>query len=142
VASELWGQGGTLYLPQVQDLYPLYPPSQRCSLCKNFKQTTLTTRLYKVRTNLYPRLTKTFRLAWARGIMFSGCLSFCVCVRAACISQQYQSTGLVFSNLSYKQLLLELVPCLFCRTCRVDVWKSSLLISFLLHVLYIFCGLL
>jgi len=24
VASELWGQGGTLY-PQVQDLYPLYP---------------------------------------------------------------------------------------------------------------------
>ena len=70
--------------------------------------------------------------------MFSGCLSFCVCVRAACISQQYQSTGLVFSNLSYKQLLLELVPCLFFRTCRVDVWKSSLLISFLLHILYIF----
>jgi len=24
VASELWGQGGTLY-PQVQELYPLYP---------------------------------------------------------------------------------------------------------------------
>jgi len=30
------------------------PPSQRCGLCQNFKQTTLTTRLYKVRTNLYP----------------------------------------------------------------------------------------
>ena len=40
--------------PQVQDLYPLYHPSQRCGLCQNFKQTTLTTRLYKVRTNLYP----------------------------------------------------------------------------------------
>ena len=40
--------------PQVQDLYPLYPPSQRRDLCQNFKQTTLTTRLYKVRTNLYP----------------------------------------------------------------------------------------
>jgi len=53
VASELWGQGGTLY-PQVQDLYPLYPSSQRCGLCQHFKQTTLTTRLYKVRTNLYP----------------------------------------------------------------------------------------
>jgi len=26
--------------PQVQDLYPLYPPSQRCGLCQNFKQTT------------------------------------------------------------------------------------------------------
>jgi len=47
------GTGGTLY-PQVQDLHPLYPPSQRCGLRQNFKQTTLTTRLYKVRTNLYP----------------------------------------------------------------------------------------
>ena len=62
VASELWGQGGTLY-PQVQDLYPMYPPSQRCGLCRNFKQMTLTTRLYKVRTNLYPPHTKTFRRA-------------------------------------------------------------------------------
>ena len=57
VASELWGQGGTLY-PQVQDLYPMYHPSQRCGFRQNLKQTTLTTRLYKVRTNL---LTKTFR---------------------------------------------------------------------------------
>ena len=40
------GRGVTLY-PQVQDLYL---PSQRCGLCQNFKQTTLTTRLYKVRT--------------------------------------------------------------------------------------------
>jgi len=53
VASELWGQGGTLY-PQVQDLYSLYLRSQRFGLCQNFKQTNLTTRLYKVRTNLYP----------------------------------------------------------------------------------------
>jgi len=46
--------------PQVQDLYPLYPPSQRRDLCQNFKQTTLATRLYKVRTNLYlpPHLRK------------------------------------------------------------------------------------
>jgi len=50
--------------PQVQDLYPMYPPSQRFGLCQNFKQTTLTTRFYKVRTNLYPPLTKTFRCAW------------------------------------------------------------------------------
>jgi len=57
VASELWGLGGTLY-PQVQDLYLLYLPSQRCGLCQNFKQTTLTTRLHKVRTNLYPQLRK------------------------------------------------------------------------------------
>ena len=65
VASQLWGRG-TLY-PLVQDLYPLYRhPGQRCGLCQNFKQTTLTTRLYKVRTNLYPPLTKTFRRAWPK----------------------------------------------------------------------------
>jgi len=57
------GSGDTLY-PQVQDLYPLYLPSQRCGLCQNFKQTTLAARFYKVRTNLYPPLTKTFRRAW------------------------------------------------------------------------------
>jgi len=50
VASELWEQGGTLYPPSSG----LVPPSQRCGLCQKFKQTTLTTRLYKVRTNLYP----------------------------------------------------------------------------------------
>jgi len=51
----VWGQaGGTLYLPPVWDLYPLYPPSQRCGLCQNFKQTTLTTRSYKILTSLYP----------------------------------------------------------------------------------------
>ena len=51
----------------MQDLYP--PPSQRCGLCQNFKQTTLTTRLHKVRTNssLYS-LTKTFRRAWQAGL--------------------------------------------------------------------------
>ena len=48
--------GGTLF-PQLQDLYSLYPPSQRCGLCQNFKQTTLTTRPYKVCTNLYPAPT-------------------------------------------------------------------------------------
>ena len=40
------------------------PPSERCGLCQNFKQTISTTRLYKVRTNLYSPLTKTFRRAW------------------------------------------------------------------------------
>jgi len=60
------GTGGYIVTPQVQDLYPIYPPSQRCGLCQNFKQTTLTTRLYKVRTNLYPPLTKTFRRACVR----------------------------------------------------------------------------
>jgi len=52
-ASELWGQRGTLYLPKFRTCTPV-PPSQRCGLCRNFKQTTLTTRLYKVRTDLYP----------------------------------------------------------------------------------------
>ena len=47
------GTGGTLY-PSSSGLVPPVPPSQRCGLCQNFKQTTLTTRLYKVRTNLYP----------------------------------------------------------------------------------------
>ena len=55
VASELWGQGGYI-VPPSSGLVPPVPPSQRCSLCQNFKQTTLTTRLYKVRTNLYPPL--------------------------------------------------------------------------------------
>jgi len=53
------GTEGVHCTPQVQDLYPLHPPSQRCGLCQNFKRTTLTTRLYKVRTNLYsPHLRK------------------------------------------------------------------------------------
>jgi len=46
-----------LYPPSSR-LVPLVPPSQRCGLCQTFKQTTLTTRLYKVRTNLYPHLRK------------------------------------------------------------------------------------
>jgi len=47
------GTGGTLYPPSSGLVTPV-PSSQRCGLCQNFKQTTLTTRLYKVRTNLYP----------------------------------------------------------------------------------------
>ena len=54
------------YVPPSSGLVPPVPPSQRCGLCQNFKQTTLTTRLYKVRTNLYPPLTKTFRRACVR----------------------------------------------------------------------------
>jgi len=57
------GTGGYIVPPKFRTCTPLYPPSQRCGLCQNFKQTTLTTRLYKVRTNLYPPLTKTFRHA-------------------------------------------------------------------------------
>ena len=42
----------------------IVPPKSKMRLMSNFKQTTLTTRLYKVRTNLYlPPLTKTFRRA-------------------------------------------------------------------------------
>ena len=51
VASELW------YVPPSSGIVPP-PPSQRCGSCQNFKQTTLTTRLYKVRTNLCPHLRK------------------------------------------------------------------------------------
>ena len=48
------GGGGCLYPSPSSGLVPLYTPSQRCGLCQNFKQTTLTARLYKVCTNLYP----------------------------------------------------------------------------------------
>ena len=58
--------GGTLY-PQVHDLYPLYPPSQRCGLCQNFKQTTLTKYCIRFVQICTPQLTKTFRRAWAKG---------------------------------------------------------------------------
>ena len=40
--------------PPSSGLVPPGPPSQRCGLCQIFKQTTLTTRLYKVLTNLCP----------------------------------------------------------------------------------------
>ena len=63
VASELWGQGGTLD-PQVQDFYPLYLQVKDVAYVKILSKRLLTTRLYKVRTNLYPPLTKTFRRAW------------------------------------------------------------------------------
>jgi len=53
-----YGTGEEYIVPQAQYLYPLCPSSQRCGLCQNFKQTTLATRLYKVRTNLYPHLRK------------------------------------------------------------------------------------
>jgi len=56
------GTGGYIVPPSSGHVPPV-PPSQRCGLCQNFKQKTLTTRLYKVRTNLYPPLTKTFRRA-------------------------------------------------------------------------------
>ena len=59
-----YGDRGVHCTPPSSGLVPpVPPPSQRCDLCQNFKQTTLTTRLYKVRTNLYPTLTKTFRRA-------------------------------------------------------------------------------
>jgi len=63
VTSELWGQGGTLD-PQVQDFYPLYLQVKDVAYVKILSKRLLTTRLYKVRTNLYPPLTKTFRRAW------------------------------------------------------------------------------
>ena len=52
MASELWGQGGTLY-PQVHDLYPLYPQVKDTAYVKILSKRQ-TTRFYKVRTNLYP----------------------------------------------------------------------------------------
>jgi len=44
-------------------LYPLYPPSQRCGLCQNFKKTTFI-RFVQICTPL--PLTKTFRRAWCQ----------------------------------------------------------------------------
>ena len=38
VASERWGQGGTLYTPKFRTCTPCNP--QTCGLCQNFKQTT------------------------------------------------------------------------------------------------------
>jgi len=51
------GTGGTLY-PQVQDLYPLYPQVKDAAYVNILSKRLLTTRLYKVRTNLYPPLTR------------------------------------------------------------------------------------
>ena len=48
-----YGDRGVHCTPPSLGLVPPVPPSQRCGLCQNFKQTTLTTRLYKVRTYLY-----------------------------------------------------------------------------------------
>jgi len=44
-------------------LYPLYPPSQRCGLCQNFKKSTFI-RFVQICTPL--PLTKTFRRAWCQ----------------------------------------------------------------------------
>jgi len=52
-----YGDRGVHCTPS-SELVPPVPPSQRRGLCQNFKQTTFTTRLYKVRTNLYPHLRK------------------------------------------------------------------------------------
>ena len=94
-----YGDRGVHCTPQVQDLYPLSPPSQRCCFCQNFKQTTLTTRLYKVCTNLYPPpLTKKFRRACVAVIVhpslncqltYSIDLVNKVPVKIAAISQHY-----------------------------------------------------
>jgi len=57
------GTGGYIVPPKFRTCTPCTPKS-KMRLMSNFKQTTLTTRLYKVRTNLYlPPLTKTFRRA-------------------------------------------------------------------------------
>ena len=45
-----YGDRGYIVFPPSLGLVPPVPPSKRCGLCQNFKQTTLTTRLYKVRT--------------------------------------------------------------------------------------------
>jgi len=65
------GVQGVHCTPPSSGLVPPVPPSQRFGLCLNFKQTTLTTRFYKVCTNLYPPLTKTFRRAWYNRLMCS-----------------------------------------------------------------------
>jgi len=53
------GGGGTILYPQVQGLYPLYSQVKDAAYVKILSKTTLTTRLYKVRTNP-PQITKTF----------------------------------------------------------------------------------
>jgi len=80
--------------PQVQELYPLYPLRQKCGLCQNFKQTTLTARLYKVRTNLYPHLRK-------RSDSPAGCPEFISFVRGTpTIIQQFLVQVIVFKYFS------------------------------------------
>jgi len=52
-----YGDRGYIVSPSSGFVPPVLP-SQRCGLCQNFMQMTLTTRLYKVRTHLYPHLRK------------------------------------------------------------------------------------
>ena len=111
VASELWGQG-VHCTAQVQDLYPLYLPSQRCGLCQNFKQTTLTTRLHKVRTKLYPPLTKTFRRAWVAlfwTLTVTGCLGRLLVTYLERLSHRQEAVrtptnaGVIIANMSRRR---------------------------------------
>jgi len=54
VASELWGQRGYIAPPKFRTCTPCILQVKDAAYVKNFKRTTLTTRFYKVRTNLYP----------------------------------------------------------------------------------------
>jgi len=115
----MWLQAGTqtglapsIWSPAVASeltsgLVPPAPPSQRCGLCQNFKQTTLTTRLYKVRTNLYPPHLR--KRSDAPGSLTTNTLASKVCVsiterksaHSVCWKVQYQSghhAGLVRSS--------------------------------------------
>jgi len=101
VASELWGHGGTLTPPQVQDLYP---PSQRCGLCQNFKQTTLTIRLYKVRTNLYPppltKIVPTRLRVTSRHVTLQQCIGLAEYATPACFTAQHHIMLRLYSSFS------------------------------------------
>jgi len=57
------GTGGCTLYPQVQDLYPLYPQVKDTAHVKILSNDFNYKIIKKVRTNLYPPLTKTFRRA-------------------------------------------------------------------------------
>jgi len=135
-----WGSGlGTMgtagYI--VPPKFRTCTPNQRCGLCQNFQQTTLTTRLYKVFTNLYPPLTKTFRRTWSEVQIVCIWSSWCDCQSAIpkphhlCLCHLnpdilpfwYWLTQVVLERSSYGQLSELLARLDDWRYMDTDIWR-------------------
>jgi len=78
------GTGGYIVPPKFRTCIPCTSKVKDAAYVKIFEQTTLTTRLYKVHTNLYPPLTKTFRRT-------------CCIYSLQCIDSAFQYAHFLFS---------------------------------------------